>query len=403
MRTIDHIHRSAWAWACSGIMIAAGCWYTGDTPPDPADAESSDKDLPHFDACMPSKVGAEDTSPAWSRPGQRLILTGRVVQSDGLTPAPGIVLYYYHTDTLGRYRHIPGEERSMPPDTLGRTHGSIRGWVRTGIDGRYTIRTARPGAYPGGSEPAHIHATILEPGREPYYIDDFVFDDDPLLTTRERRRRENRGGSGVVRLVHSGDALIGERDIILGLNIPGHASARPDTSGPEVGEDVPSFLPRHAFGPDKGTTACPMCKYGWFHGALLFVGEHSDTAALRAWLLFFESESIARGERFKACLIDGRPLAQGARDQGWEVLGRKLGLKHVALTTVPSFSDPSSEIDRLKLDPAVSGTLLLYRRGRVIGKAVNPRAENATFEWVRSRLDETRGEYFDAPGVARAP
>jgi protocatechuate 3,4-dioxygenase beta subunit len=43
-----------------------------------------------------------------------------------------------------------------------------------------------------------------------------------LLTAAKRKALENRGGSGVLRLVKQGELWIGERDIILGLNIPGY-------------------------------------------------------------------------------------------------------------------------------------------------------------------------------------
>lgn len=170
---------------------------------------------------IPKNVSAADTSPAWNHGGQKILLTGVVYQPDGKTPAPDVLLYYYQTNTEGRYLHKPEESRSMPPNNLGQTHGYIRGWVKTSPDGRYFIYTTRPGSYPSADEPAHIHLTVKEPNDiNEYYIDDFVFDDDKLLTTERRKRMENRCGSGVLGLVQNGDIQAGERDIILGLNIP---------------------------------------------------------------------------------------------------------------------------------------------------------------------------------------
>ena len=95
--------------------------------------------------------------------------------------------------------------------------------VKTDKDGKYAIYTIRPAAYATQDSPAHIHPIIIEPNREKsYYIDDFVFDDDILLTTARRIKMENRGGSGVVRFVQVGDLFVGERDIILGSNIPNY-------------------------------------------------------------------------------------------------------------------------------------------------------------------------------------
>ncbi|RYF37204.1 MAG: hypothetical protein EOO38_26730 [Cytophagaceae bacterium] len=102
---------------------------------------------------IPKTVNATDTSPGWHQPGQKILLTGTVYQNDGRTPAPGVLLYYYHTNTEGRYLHKPEEKRSMPPNSLGQTHGYIRGWVQTDAEGRYFIYTVRPGTYPTRDEP----------------------------------------------------------------------------------------------------------------------------------------------------------------------------------------------------------------------------------------------------------
>ena len=170
---------------------------------------------------IPKIMSQVDTSPGWTQQGQKILLTGIIYQNDGKTPASDVLMYYYHTNTDGRYVHKTEERRSMPPNTLGQTHGYIRGWVKTDTTGRYSIYTVRPAAYPTYEEPEHIHVTIKEPGNiNEYYIDDFVFDDDKFLTQENRQRMENRCGSGIVKLVQTGELSIGERNITLGLNIP---------------------------------------------------------------------------------------------------------------------------------------------------------------------------------------
>ncbi len=117
----------------------------------------------------------------------------------------------------------------MEPNDLGQTHGYLRGWVKTGYDGKYYIYTTIPGAYPTWDEPAHIHMTVKEDNDiSEYYIDDILFEDDPLLTPKKRQRLENRCGSGIVRLVQNGELLVGERNITLGLNIPGYPTMHSD-------------------------------------------------------------------------------------------------------------------------------------------------------------------------------
>ena len=133
-----------------------------------------------------------------------------------------MVVYHYHTDITGRYKHRPEVPESMPPIEKGQKHG----WVKTNDNGQYFIYTVRPGTYPTRDEPAHVHLTVQEPNEiSEYYIDDMVFDDDPLLTTAKRVSLKNRAGSGVVRLMQKDGLWVGELDIRLGLHIPDYPGA----------------------------------------------------------------------------------------------------------------------------------------------------------------------------------
>lgn len=349
-----------------------------------------------------SAATAVDTSAAWKEGGQQLLLTGIVYQPGGSTPAAGVVLYYYHTNAEGRYVHDPAVAHSMPPNGLGQTHGYIRGWVKTGADGRYSIYTIRPGSYPSADEPAHVHMTVKEPnGMEEYYIDDIVFDDDRLLTAARRRKMENRGGSGVVRLVRQGGLAVGERNVMLGLHIPGHPAARTKAiAGRAVGEDVFSFIPYHAWGPDKGTRTCPVCKYGWYHGILYFVGNRPQWEDIRQWLSFLEAESMARKKYLKVYFIYGNEnnYHKAARERELESLGRALKLTHVALTFVPSFADRASDIYLNGIDQQASNTFLVYKRSRVIASYMDLKPVPENFSMLRAVLDSSVNEYFYQPG-----
>ena len=351
---------------------------------------------------IPATLSPVDTSPGWKLTGQKILLTGTVYQLDGKTPAPDVVLYYYQTNTEGRYIHKPDETRSMPPNELGQTHGYIRGWVKSDENGRYWIYTVRPGTYPSGDAPAHIHPTIKEPNaiRE-YYIDDFVFDDDRLVNLAYRKKMENRAGTGVVRLVQQGDMHVGERNIILGLNIPEYPTKNTSetNSGKNIGEDVFSFTPFHVWGPDKGTKTCPICKYGWFHGVLYFVGNHPDWGEIRQWLKFLEAESDKRNEHLKAYFIYGNETdyTEAKRTAELEQIGRELRLQKIALTFVPSFSDTESEVYLNRISPKVENTIIIYRRSSVIDKYVNMKPTEENFTLISRRLDQTRNEYFDLP------
>ncbi len=345
---------------------------------------------------MPEKISSVDTSAAWGQPGQKLLITGTIFKRDGATPAPDVKLYYYHTDTKGFYSDGPGLDRRV------KRHGYIRGWVQSDTYGKYAMYTVRPGAYPNSQEPAHIHPSVKEPGLpNEYYLDEFVFDDDPLLSLQKRKAMQNRGGSGVLRVMLKGDLQIAEHNIILGLHIPNYpeTSLVKTISGQEVGEDVLSFTPFHAWGPDKGTKTCPACKYGRYHGILYFVGNSPDWDQIRKWLVFFERESVARKKYLKACFVYGNEedYDKDRRTKELEALGNSLGLKHVALTFVPSFADKTSDVHLNRINPEVESTLIIYKHGTIIGNFSDLRADTDGFNLIADVLNTTTNDFFDLP------
>lgn len=156
-------------------------------------------------------LSAVDTLPEFDQSATKLKVTGTIYRPDGRTPAEGIILYIYHTNAQGVYPRR-GDETGW-----GRRHGYLRGWIRTEADGRYTFYTQKPGSY--SRNPAHIHPIILEPDGKYYYLSEYVFEGDPNL---ENGRGNGRGGSGVVTLRRRNGLLVAERDIVLGLNVPGY-------------------------------------------------------------------------------------------------------------------------------------------------------------------------------------
>jgi len=155
-----------------------------------------------------------------SEKGERLQISGRVYKADGRTPAPGVILYVYHTDAQGYYSAAEGNRSRVSNPSCAIRHGRLRGWMKTDSQGRYLFHTIRPAAYPGRDEPAHIHIFVKEPHLNEYYLSDYLFSDDPLLTERKRKQIRPYGGSGILSLSgQAGGPWIGKRDIILGLHI----------------------------------------------------------------------------------------------------------------------------------------------------------------------------------------
>jgi len=112
--------------------------------------------------------------------GQRIIVTGRVVNADG-TPAANTLLEIWQANASGRYVHRrddwPGP---LDPNFLG------IGRCLTNDAGVYEFLTVRPGAYPWGNHhnawrPAHIHFSVLAPSWNARLVTQMYFPDDPLL------------------------------------------------------------------------------------------------------------------------------------------------------------------------------------------------------------------------------
>jgi len=165
-------------------------------------------ECPHWEA--PASLTDSMTIAKGSEPGTRLVVEGTIFQSDGKTPAAGILLYAYHTNAQGLYAHAPGTTGQ------GRWHGELRGWLRTGAAGRYRIETIRPAPYPTRNIPAHIHMHVMAPGGRERWIEDIVFDDDPLVTASYRQGLQNIGGPGVVHAEpDAAGVLHARRDIVM--------------------------------------------------------------------------------------------------------------------------------------------------------------------------------------------
>jgi protocatechuate 3,4-dioxygenase beta subunit len=141
-----------------------------------------------------------------NEPGEALEISGIVYRHDRRTPAPGMVVFAYHTDARGRYNtpNSPFNPR-------------LYGWVKSDGDGRYVFRTIRPAPYPDHSTPAHIHVSLFGAGVPEYWVDDYWFAGDPLITPAQRRLLTNRGGGGETMTLRRGadGVLRGKRDFVV--------------------------------------------------------------------------------------------------------------------------------------------------------------------------------------------
>jgi len=136
-----------------------------------------------------------------------MIISGMVFQTDGKTPAPNVLIYFYHTDSEGYYGRGNGEIR----------HGHFRGWLLTGANGKYEFSTIKPAPYPNRTEAAHIHMTLTGKNFKEDLIDTILFEGDKFITTQERNSAGRKGGfNPILKLEKGADGVLrGVRDIQL--------------------------------------------------------------------------------------------------------------------------------------------------------------------------------------------
>ena len=104
-------------------------------------------------------------------PGERLVVTGRVM--DGDRPVAGASVYVFHTDADGRYTKDGCADGELNP--------RLRGLLRSDANGHYRYETIRPGSY--NNNAAHVHYVVRAPGYKAQLLD-LWFQDDPILAAR---------------------------------------------------------------------------------------------------------------------------------------------------------------------------------------------------------------------------
>lgn len=147
--------------------------------------------LERAQALRPQRLTSTARIAPEGEPGTPLVINGRVFRADGRTPAPGIIVFAYHTDRTGVY-----DARANGPHSW-----RLKGWAITDAAGRFEFRTIRPGAYPGRNEPQHVHFSIEGPSVPRQSPTALEFDDDPKIGAPQREASKAAGPFGGVRPV----------------------------------------------------------------------------------------------------------------------------------------------------------------------------------------------------------
>ena len=112
--------------------------------------------------------------------GERMILTGRVLDSDG-RPVPDALVEIWQANASGRYHHqVDDHPAPLDPNFDG------AGRCMTDSQGRYRFVTIKPGIYPWGNHPnawrpAHIHFSLFGRAFRERLVTQMYFPDDPLF------------------------------------------------------------------------------------------------------------------------------------------------------------------------------------------------------------------------------
>jgi protocatechuate 3,4-dioxygenase beta subunit len=115
--------------------------------------------------------------------GQVIHVMGRVVNREG-KPVQGARMEIWQANTHGRYTH-PGDTNPAPLDP------NFEGFavLTTDAEGRYRMKTVKPGAYPAGPDsrlrPPHIHFDVTGKSNrlvtQMYFAGEPLNDKDPFL------------------------------------------------------------------------------------------------------------------------------------------------------------------------------------------------------------------------------
>lgn len=330
-----------------------------------------------------------DTLPDFNDAGPKIEISGIVYKRDGKTPAPDVVIYVYHTNQKGVYP-TKGDEKGW-----AKRHGYIRGWVKTDKNGFYQFFTLRPAAYPERRDPQHIHVTVKEPGKSEYWIDEYLFADDPLLT-KPSDSDKPKGGSGIITLQPPQNGIShATRHITLGINVTNYpTSALPKlSSGLALGSNCPAFDPIHLSGVDSGKTACPMCKYGYGKGVMVWFN-HSNLDHMSEFVKTLETEMQQRGERnFRVFLVYMNPFYKTTSETERDIIRKKLkewcrlqNLQKVAMTWIPSPVDEETA-GLYKINPDAMNTVFVYKQRKIAAKWVNIEYDKTSLNDIMENID----------------
>lgn len=144
-----------------------------------------------------SSLASRITIASPGEPGETLVVSGVIYGPDGETPAPGVNLEIHHTDAEGWYHKA----------SRNRERARLFATLQTDAQGRFEFRTVKPGKYPEGRNPAHIHFKAWGAGFSEQLPNELYFAGDPDLPSADNAPRSGKWAAVCSPRRDSGGAL----------------------------------------------------------------------------------------------------------------------------------------------------------------------------------------------------
>ena len=154
--------------------------------------------------------------------GQRIFLDGTVYANDCLTPLSDVILDIWHADDSGCYSRFENCEN------LKEDEYKLRGIIRTGETGAFSLETIKPGYYLNGAQyrPSHIHLKARHP-EVSELVTQLYFEGDPYIDIDPAASRPDAAGR-IIPMEEKENGLYGTFDIVLDVQ---PTSSAPTTPG----------------------------------------------------------------------------------------------------------------------------------------------------------------------------
>lgn len=171
--------------------------------------------------------------------------------------------------------------------------------------------------------------------------------------------------------------------ILISGNLVVKAQDQSLKSGIDIGDDCPAFDPKHVSGPDKGSKACPMCKYGYQQGIMIWMNT-DDWNNMSSLVSALEKEINKKGlKKLRVFLMYMNPEGKSKEEMEnmLKEFCKKNDLQKVAVTFIPSPSDNhTAGLYEINPDENIKNTIFVFRKRQVTDKKINFIATEASIK-----------------------